>query len=344
MLQQSQQSQQLPGSHCWQSPSRRWRLHGSSKVPQHIWQVQARPTQRAHPAMSPRRLGGSGGNGPPGPPGPPGPGAYGPPGPAGPPGAYGLPGVAYGFPGTGPCACGAPCPAPCEQLVVPKARSTELRSSWARRTWTSLSSANSASRRASRIPCRASSASRRASSREVPVAVSGFQAPATASAGWSSTASRRWARRPKSRPASASGAAFSGRPARTAVCAKAAAVAVSVGSVTVSSGVPSPARVSIPVCRSTASTRTAVSKPRERPVLAPALSQERATRRAAAATGLRANRPSRSATWSRTFAEARTSETAAARRAPSPWATGAVRMARSAQGPAVRRPAAVTPV
>lgn len=109
-------------------------------------------------------------------------------------------------------------------------------------------------------------------------------------------------------------------------------------------GVPMPARDSIPVWRSTASTRTAVSKPRARPVLAPALSQERATRRAAAATGRRANRPSRSATWSRTFAEARTSETAAASLAPSPRATGAVRMARSAQGPAVRRPASVTPV
>lgn len=75
LLQQSQQSQQLPGSHWPQRPSRRCRLQGSSYVPQHIWQVQARPTQRAQPAISPRRPGGPGGNGPPGPPGPPGPGA-----------------------------------------------------------------------------------------------------------------------------------------------------------------------------------------------------------------------------------------------------------------------------
>ncbi|OAR27631.1 hypothetical protein A8W25_05305 [Streptomyces sp. ERV7] len=127
------------------------------------------------------------------------------------------------------------------------------------------------------------------------------------------------------------------------MCAKAAAVAVSVGSVTVSRGVPGPASASIPVCRSTASTRTAVSNPREAPVRAPARSQLAASRRAASATGLRFNRPSRSATWSRTFAEARTSETAAASRAPSPWATGAVRIARSGQGPAVRlRPVALS--
>lgn len=96
-----------------------------------------------------------------------------------------------------------------------------------------------------------------------------------------------------------------------------AAVAVSVGSVTVSSGVPGPASDSIPVCRSTASTRTAVSKPSSAPVRAPALSQPAATRRAAAATGRRFNSPSRSATWSRTFADASTSDTAAASLAPS---------------------------
>lgn len=165
------------------------------------------------------------------------------------------------------------------------------------------------------------------------MAVSGFQAPAAASAVWSSTASSRCARRPKYRPASARAGALPGRPARTEVCAKAAAVAVSVGSVTTSTGVPGPASVSMPACRSTASTRTAVSKPREAPVRAPARSQPRATLRAARAMGARANSPSRSATWSRTFAEARTSETAAASRAPSPLATGAVRIPRSGQGP-----------
>ncbi|MWA10140.1 hypothetical protein E5671_13295 [Streptomyces sp. BA2] len=128
-----------------------------------------------------------------------------------------------------------------------------------------------------------------------------------------------------------------GLPAMTAVCAKAAAVAVSVGSVTVSREVPGPAKPSMPTCRSTASSRTAVSKPTSAPVRAPARSQLRATFRAAAATGLRAKRPSPSTTWSRTFADASTSETAAASRAPSPCATEAVRMPRSGQGPAVRR-------
>ncbi len=103
---------------------------------------------------------------------------------------------------------------------------------------TSRPSANSASRSASRTPCTASSASRRASVSGVPVAVSGFQAPDAASASLSSTASRRWASRPKRRPASASGSALSGRPARYAVCANAAAVAVSVGSVTASRAYP----------------------------------------------------------------------------------------------------------
>ncbi len=230
-----------------------------------------------------------------------------------------------------------PCPCPCPQEVVPKARSTEVRSSCTSSRWASPASANSTSRSASLMPCRASSHSRRASGSEVPVAVSGFQAPDAASAAWSSTASSRCASRPKYRPASASGAALPGRPASCAVWAKAAAVAVSVGSVTTSTGVPGPASVSMPVCRSTASTRTAVSKPSEAPVRAPARSQPRATLRAAAAIGARANRPSPSATWSRTFAEARTSETAAASRAPSPLATGAVRIPRSGQGPAVRR-------
>lgn len=113
----------------------------------------------------------------------------------------------------------------------------------------------------------------------------GVPGAARASASRSSTASRRWASRPKSRPASASAAALPGLPASCAVCAKAAAVAVSVGSVTASTGVPIPASTSMPACRSTASTRTAVSKPREAPVRAPARSQERATRRAATARG-----------------------------------------------------------
>lgn len=120
------------------------------------------------------------------------------------------------------------------------------------------------------------------------------------------------------------------------MCAKAAAVAVSVGSVTVSSGVPGPASASMPICRSTASTSTAVSNPMSDPVRAPARPQFVAIRRAARATGLRASTPSPSATWSRTLAEASTSETAAASRAPSPCATEAVRIPRSGQGPAVR--------
>ncbi|AZQ33749.1 hypothetical protein EJ357_09935 [Streptomyces cyaneochromogenes] len=172
---------------------------------------------------------------------------------------------------------------------------------------------------------------------EVPVAVSGFHAPASASATWSSTASRRCASRPKRRPASASGTALCGRPARIAVWAKAAAVAVSVGSVTVRIGVPGPASDSIPTCRSTASTSTAVSNPTAEPLRAPAAPQPEATRRAASASGLRASSPSPSATWSRTLAEASTSETAAASRAPSPCATDAVRIPRNGHGPAVRR-------
>ncbi len=227
---------------------------------------------------------------------------------------------------------------------MPKARSTDRRSSWTSRTCTSLESANSASRSARRMPCTASSHSRRASSVVAPVAVSGFQAPSAASEARSSTASRRWASRPKSRPASASGAALPGRPASTAVCAKAAAVAVSVGSVMTVSGVPGPARSSMPTWRSTASTRTAVSKPSVAPVRAPALSQPAATLRAAAATGRRRSSPLRSATWSRIFAEARTRETEAASRAPSPFATEAVRIPRSGQGPAVRRAASALPV
>ncbi len=267
--------------------------------------------------MRPRRLrGGSGGSG--GPDGPPGDGAY-------------------GLPGAGPKAPEGCPPGWCEHEAGPKARSTERRSSCTRRTCASVPSVNSASRIARRTPCRASSHRRRASVSGVPVAVRGFHAPDAASASRSSTASSRCASRPKSRPASASGPAFCGLPASTAVCAKAAAVAVSVGSVTVSSGVPGPARDSIPVCRSTASTRTAVSKPSSAPVRAPALSQPAATRRAAAATGRRPNSPSRSATWSRTLADASTSETAAASLAPSPRATGAVRIDRSGQGPAVRR-------
>ena len=119
-------------------PSLRSPLHGSSYSQQHIWHVQARPIHTAQPARSPRRSrrGGSGGGG-------------GAPGPEG----------AYGLPGGGPYSS-APW---CEQEEVPKARSTELRSSWASSTCASFASVNSASRSASRIPCSASSASRRAS-------------------------------------------------------------------------------------------------------------------------------------------------------------------------------------
>ncbi len=86
-----------------------------------------------------------------------------------------------------------------------------------------------------------------------------------------------------------------------------------------------------------------MSNPTADPLCAPARPQLAATRRAAAATGLRASSPSRSATWSRTLAEASTSETAAASRAPSPCATDAVRIPRSAHGPAVRRDSSAAP-
>ena len=84
LLQQSHASQQSLQSHWLHSPSRRCRLHGSSKVPQHIWQVQARPAHTRQPVISPRRSrGGSGGG-------------WG--GPNGLPGLFG----AYGLPGGGP--------------------------------------------------------------------------------------------------------------------------------------------------------------------------------------------------------------------------------------------------
>ncbi len=109
------------------------------------------------------------------------------------------------------------------------------------------------------------------------------------------------------------------------------------------SGVPGPANSSMPSCRSTASTSTAVSKPTVAPVRAPARPHPAATLRAAAATGRRRSAPFPSATWSRIFAEASTRETDAARRAPSPFATEAVRIPRSGQGPAVRRRASAGP-
>jgi hypothetical protein len=55
------------------------------------------------------------------------------------------------------------------------------------------------------------------------------------------------------------------------------------------------------------------------------------------ATGRRPNAPSRSSTWSPTFAAASTSDTAAASWAPSPRATDVERMPRSGHGPASRR-------
>ncbi|MBN9741965.1 hypothetical protein DMP23_12735 [Amycolatopsis sp. A1MSW2902] len=196
---------------------------------------------------------------------------------------------------------------------------------------------NSASRNASSTPSTASEHSRWASSSAVPVASNGFQDPDAASAARSSTASSRWATRPNSRPASASGARLPGRPAITAVCANAADDASSAGSV--ASNGESPARIarSSSPWRPTTSVRTAVSKPISAPVRPPCAAQRRATSRAAPATGRRAKAPSRSATWSATFAEARTSDTAAASRAPSPTATDAGRIDRSGHGPAARR-------
>lgn len=148
----SQQSQQSSQSH---RPSLRSRLHGSSYSPQHSRHVQAGPAHTAQPASSPRRSrrgGWGGGNGPPGPPG----------------GAY------------GPDSEGAD---PCAQEAVPKARSTEVRSSCTSSRWASPLSTlcfsgetpdpQATSRSASRIPCRASSASRRASASGVPVADGG---------------------------------------------------------------------------------------------------------------------------------------------------------------------------
>ncbi|KRV49628.1 hypothetical protein AQ490_20145 [Wenjunlia vitaminophila] len=235
----------------------------------------------------------------------------------------------------GVAAAGAARPVVQAWPVVPKARSTERGSSCTSSTWTNPPRVNSTSASASRTPRTASSHSRRASSRPVPVAVSGFHAPALASSARSSTASNTWANRPNSRPASANGARFPGRPASTAVCANAAAVAVSVGSVTSNSE--TPAIDSTRNCRSTASTSTAVSNPTSAPRTAPPRSQRAATPRATAATGRRANTPSRSATWSRTFAEASTNDTAAANRAPSPTATSADRIPRNGHGPADRR-------
>ncbi len=120
---------------------------------------------------------------------------------------------------------------------------------------------NSASLSASLMPSSASSHRRRASARSAPVASSGFHAPLAWSAARSSTASTRWAIRPKSRPASLRAAWLAGFPASTAVCANAAAVAVSVGSVTVSREVPGPAAASTAVWRPIASVSTPTSKP-----------------------------------------------------------------------------------
>ena len=146
-----------------------------------------------------------------------------------------------------------------------KARSTERRSSCTSSTCASLSSVNSASRSASRIPCSASS-------HEPPGlgergAGGGERVPGTRrGVSFLVLHGVQQMREPPEEPAGLGerfGVAAAG-PARTAVCAKAAAVAVSVGSVTVSSGVPGPASASMPVCRSTASTSTAVSKPSSR--------------------------------------------------------------------------------
>ena len=142
------------------------------------------------------------------------------------------------------------------------------------------------------MPRSASSHRRRASARSVPVASSGFHAPLAWSAARSSTASTRWAIRPKSRPASLRAAWLAGFPASTAVCANAAAVAVSVGSVTVSRGVPGPAAASTAVWRPIASVSTPTSKPSSRPVRVLAAAHRAASAVAAPRTPGRPSAPS----------------------------------------------------
>ena len=99
----------------------------------------------------------------------------------------------------------------------------------------------------------------RVASTPAPVASTGFQRPARRSSSRSSSASRRWARRPKAAPVTASGAALSGRPARTAVCANAADTASAVGAVA-SSSVAVPPR-SIACWRAGTASSAAGSKP-----------------------------------------------------------------------------------
>jgi hypothetical protein len=130
---------------------------------------------------------------------------------------------------------------------------------------------------------------------------------------------------------------LAGFPASTAVCANAAAVAVSVGSVTVSRGVPGPAAASMVVWRPIASVSTPTAKPSSWPVRVLAADHRVASAVAAPRTPGRPNAPSPSSAWSRIFAAARTSDTVAASRAQSPMATSSFRIRRSAHRPAVRR-------
>ena len=122
------------------------------------------------------------------------------------------------------------------------------------------------------------------------------------------------------------------------------AVAISVGSVTVSSAVPGPAAASTAAWRPTASVSTPTSKPSRWPDRALAAAQRVASDGRRPAHPGRPSAPSPSSTWSRIFAAASTSDTVAASRAQSPTATSAFRIPRSAHRPAVaplrRRPSA----
>ncbi len=129
-----------------------------------------------------------------------------------------------------------------------------------------------------------------------------------------------------------------GRSVRIAVCAKASAVASSVGAVTVRTSVPSPASRSTSRWRSTTMARAAPSKPSPSPEVRAPCCHRRATRPATARTPGLAKAPSPSSMWSLTLAEASIKETVAARSAPAPSATLADRMPRSGQGPAIRLP------
>ncbi len=80
-----------------------------------------------------------------------------------------------------------------------------------------------------------------------------------------------------------------------------------------------------------------MSNPTVRAVPPPCSAHRRATTRATPATGRRPNTPSPSSTWSRTLADASTSDAAAASRGPGPIDTAADRMPRSGHGPAPRR-------